>query len=75
MINTVFTKYADKRDMGTSGKSMKETWKVVDHLGDGVYSCVRVDSTYDPMAAASPKKRTFKEEDIINYVNSRNSGN
>lgn len=71
MIDTVFVKYADKRDMGTSGKSMKETWKVVSHLGDDVYSCVRVDNTYDPMGAASPQKRTFKEVDILAHIKNK----
>lgn len=71
MIDTVFTKYADRHEMGTSGKSMKETWKVVSELGDGVYSCVRVDSTYDPMNTASPQKRTFKEVDILNYLKNK----
>jgi hypothetical protein len=68
MIGTIFRKHVDRHEMGTAGKSMYQSWKVVADMGDGVYSCVRVDSTQDPMGAASPQKRTFKEKDILNYL-------
>jgi hypothetical protein len=40
-------------------------------LGQGIYSCVRVDNTQDPMGAASPQKRTFKEADIKKYLENK----
>lgn len=68
MIGTIFRKHADRHEMGTNGKSMFQTWKVAKHLGDDIYECVRVDSTQDPMGAASPQKRTFKGGDIQRYL-------
>jgi len=71
MIGTIFRKHIDRHEMGTAGKSMYQAWKVVADLGDGVYSCVRVDNTQDPMGAASPQKRTFKEADIKKYLQNK----
>jgi hypothetical protein len=71
MIGTIFRKHVERHEAGTAGKSMYQTWKVVTHLGDDVYSCVRVDSTEDPMGAASPQKRTFKGEDILKHLKNK----
>lgn len=68
MVGTIFRKRVERHEMGTAGKSMYQSWKVVADLGDGVYSCVRVDSTNDPLGTASPQKRTFKLQDIINHL-------
>lgn len=68
MIGTIFRKKVERHEMGTAGKSMYQTWKVTSHLGDGIYNCVRVDNTQDPMSAASPIKRTFKEKDIQKHL-------
>lgn len=68
MVGTIFRKHVERHEMGTAGKSMYQSWKVVTDLGDGIYSCVRVDSTNDPMSAASPQKRTFKESEIQKYL-------
>lgn len=71
MIGTIFRKHIDRHEMGTSGKSMYQSWKVVADLGNGVYSCVRVDNTQDLMSAASPLKRTFKEADIKKHLQNK----
>jgi len=68
MVGTIFRKHVERHEMGTAGNSMYQSWKVVADLGDGVYSCVRVDSTNDPLGTASPQKRTFKLQDIINHL-------
>lgn len=71
MVGTIFRKHADRHEMGTNGKTMYQTWKVVADLGDDVYSCVRVDSTQDPMGTASPQKRTFKGKDIQKHLENK----
>ena len=68
MVGTIFRKHVERHEMGTAGKSLYQSWKVVADLGDGVYSCVRVDNTQDPMGAASPLKRTFKESEIQKHL-------
>ena len=68
MVGTIFRKHIERHEAGTAGKSLYQSWKVVADLGDGIYSCVRVDNTQDPMGAASPIKRTFKEADIKKYL-------
>lgn len=68
MVGTVFTKKVERHEMGTAGKSMEQTWKVISHQGDDIYLCVRIDSTDDPMLAANPQKRTFKEKDILSHL-------
>ena len=71
MIGTIFRKRVERHEMGTAGKSMYQSWKVVTDLGDGIYSCVRVDDTQDPMSAASTQKRTFKELDIKKHLENK----
>jgi hypothetical protein len=71
MVGTIFRKLVERHEMGTAGKSMYQAWKVVADLGNGIYSCVRVDNTQDPMGAASPQKRTFKLQDIINHLKNK----
>lgn len=71
MVGTIFTKPIERHEMGTNGKSMYQAWKVVKDLGDDVYECVRVDSTQDPMGAASPQKRTFRGRDIQNHLQNK----
>jgi len=71
MVGTIFRKHVERHEAGTAGKSMYQTWKVVTDLGDDVYSCVRVDSTNDPMGAASPQKRTFKGRDIQKHLENK----
>lgn len=71
MIGTIFRKHVEKHEAGTAGKSMYQSWKVISDLGDGVYQCVRVDNTQDPMSAASPQKRTFKGSDIQKYLQNK----
>jgi predicted transcriptional regulator len=71
MVGTIFRKHVERYEAGEAGKSLYQTWKVVTDLGDDVYSCVRVDSTEDPMGAASPKKRTFKGKDILKYLKNK----
>ena len=71
MIGTIFRKHVERHEMGTAGKSMYQAWKVVTDLGNGVYSCVRVDNTQDPMGTASPQKRTFKLQEIINHLKNK----
>lgn len=68
MIGTIFRKLVDRNEIGTSGKSIYQSWKVTADLGNDVYACVRVDSTQDPMSAASPQKRTFKGADIKKHL-------
>lgn len=68
MVGTIFRKHIERYEAGTAGGSLYQTWKVVADLGQGIYSCVRVDNTQDPMGAASPIKRTFKEADIKKYL-------
>ena len=68
MVGKVFRRHIERYEAGTAGNSLYQTWKVVTDLGDGVYSCVRVDDTQDPMSAASPIKRTFKESDILKHL-------
>jgi hypothetical protein len=67
-IGLVFRKHVERHEMGNNGSSLWQTWRVVQDLGNGVYSCVRVDSTQDPMGAASPHKRTFKESEILKHL-------
>jgi hypothetical protein len=71
MVGTIFRKRVERHEMGTAGKSMYQSWKVITDLGDGVYTCVRVDSTEDPMSAANPQKRTFKEKDILKHLENK----
>jgi hypothetical protein len=71
MIDKVFRKPVDRHEKGNNQGLSYQTWKVVSHLQDDVFHCVRVDSTYDPMGAASPQKRTFKEADILKYLNTK----
>ena len=71
MIGTIFRKLVERHEMGSAGKSFYQSWKVVVDLGNGVYSCVRVDNTQDPMGAASPQKRTFKEADIKKHLQNK----
>jgi len=61
----------ERHEMGTAGKSMYQSWKVVAELGNDIYSCVRVDNTQDPMGAASPQKRTFKRVDIEKHLKNK----
>lgn len=68
LVGKTFRKRIEKHEIGSSNGVMHQDWKVVEHLGDDVYSCVRVDSTQDPIGAASPQRRTFKEKDILNYI-------
>ena len=71
MVGTIFRKKVEKHEMGTAGKSMYQDWKVIADLGDGIYNCVRVDSTQDPLNTASPQKRTFKGADIQKHLKNR----
>lgn len=71
MIGTIFRKKVERHEMGTAGKSMYQSWKVISDLGNDVYQCVRVDSTQDPMSAANPQKRTFKGVDIQKYLQNK----
>lgn len=71
MIGTIFRKRVERHEMGTAGKSMYQSWKVTADLGNGIYSCVRVDNTQDPMGAASPQKRTFKLSDIQKHLKNK----
>ena len=71
MIGTIFRKHIERYEAGTSGGSLYQAWKVVADLGQGIYSCVRVDNTQDPMGAASPLKRTFKEADIKKHLENK----
>ena len=71
MVGTIFRKHVERHEMGTAGNSMYQSWKVVADLGDGIYSCVRVDSTNDPLGTASPQKRTFKLQEIINHLKNK----
>ena len=71
MIGTIFRKRVERHEMGTAGKSMYQAWKVVADLGNDIYSCVRVDSTEDPMGTASPQKRTFKRADIEKHLKNK----
>jgi len=71
MIGKVFRKHIEKYEAGTAGKSLYQTWKVVTDLGNGIYSCVRVDDTQDPMGAANPQKRTFNEKDILKHLQNK----
>lgn len=73
MIGTIFRKHVERHEAGTAGKSLYQSWKVVADLGDGIYSCVRVDDTQDPMSAASPQKRTFREADIKKHLENKSS--
>jgi hypothetical protein len=68
MVGTIFRKLVERHELGEAGKSVYQTWKVMTDLGDGIYNCVRVDSTHDPMATANPQKRTFKQEDILKHL-------
>jgi hypothetical protein len=71
MVNTIFKKHVERHEAGNAGSSLWQTWKVIADLGDGLYSCVRVDNTYDPMGAASPQKRTFKEKEILKHLQNK----
>ena len=71
MLGTIFRKHVEKHEMGTAGKSMYQSWKVVHDLGNDIYECVRVDSTQDPMGAASPQKRTFRRADIEKHLKNK----
>ncbi len=71
MVGTIFRKKVERHEMGTAGKSMYQSWKVVSELGNDIYSCVRVDNTQDPMGAASPQKRTFKRADIEKHLKNK----
>lgn len=71
MIGTIFRKHVERHEMGTAGKSMYQSWKVVSDLGNDVFACVRVDNTQDPMGAASPQKRTFKRADIEKHLKNK----
>ena len=71
MVGTIFRKHIERYEAGTAGGSLYQTWKVVTDLGQGIYSCVRVDNTQDPMGAASPLKRTFKEADIKKHLQNK----
>jgi hypothetical protein len=71
MVGTIFRKHIERYEAGTAGGSLYQTWKVVTDLGQGIYSCVRVDNTQDPMGAASPLKRTFKEADIKKHLENK----
>ena len=70
-VGTIFRKHVERHEAGTAGKSLYQAWKVTKHLGDDLYECVRVDSTQDPMGAASPQKRTFKEKDILKHLQNK----
>ena len=71
MIGTIFRKKVERYEMGTAGPSLFQDWKVVADLGNDIYACVRVDNTQDPMATASPQKRTFKGEDIQKHLKNK----
>ena len=71
MVGTIFRKHVERHEMGTAGKSMYQDWKVVADLGNGIYSCVRVDNTQDPLSTASPQKRTFKGVDIQKHLKNK----
>ena len=71
MVGTIFRKLVERHEMGTAGKTMYQSWKVVSDLGNDIYACVRVDNTQDPMGAASPQKRTFKGVDIQKYLKNK----
>jgi len=71
MVGTIFRKHIERHVLGTHGNSMYQAWKVIKQIGDGLYECVRVDNTQDPMGAANPQKRTFKEKDILNYLKNK----
>jgi hypothetical protein len=71
MIGTIFRKHIERYEAGTAGGNLYQSWKVVTDLGQGIYSCVRVDNTQDPMGAASPLKRTFKEADIKKHLENK----
>lgn len=68
MIGTIFRKHIERHETGTNGNTMYQSWKVVADLGDGIYSCVRIDNTQDPMSVANPQKRTFKRADIEKHL-------
>lgn len=71
MVGTIFRKKVERHEMGNAGKSMYQDWKVIADLGDGVYQCIRVDSTQDPLNTASPQKRTFKGADIQKHLKNK----
>jgi hypothetical protein len=71
MVGTIFRKHVERHEMGTAGKTMYQSWKVVSDLGNDIYACVRVDSTQDPMGAASPQKRTFRGTDIQKHLKNK----
>lgn len=71
MVGTIFRKLIDRYEMGTAGSSFYQSWKVVADLGDDIYSCVRVDSTQDPMGTASPKKRVFRGDQIRKHLKNK----
>lgn len=66
MIGTIFKKRPDSQDKGKGDQW--ETWKVTNEYGNDIYGCVRVDSTYDPLGAASPIRRIFNKSKIEAYV-------
>lgn len=71
MVGIIFRKHVERHEMGTAGKSMYQDWKVVADLGNDIYSCVRVDSTNDPLNTASPQKRTFRGADIQKHLKNK----
>lgn len=71
MVGTIFRKLVERHEMGTAGTTVYQSWKVVADLGNDIYACVRVDNTQDPMAAASPQKRTFRGADIEKHLKNK----
>ena len=71
MVGTIFRKHVERHEMGTAGTTVYQSWKVVADLGNDIYACVRVDNTQDPMAAASPQKRTFRGADIEKHLKNK----
>ena len=46
-----------------------ETWQVVRQLDRDVFECKLIDQVKDLMLTANPQTRTFRESDILKYLN------
>ena len=60
-------------DPTAPGVRRMQTWEVVRHLDEtnGVYECKLLDHIQDLMLTANPQTRTFREKEILKYLNNR----
>ena len=65
-IGSTFQKVSDPT---APGPRKMETWQVIRHLDKDIFECKLIDQVKDLMLTANPQTRTFREADILKYLN------